>query len=201
MLSRLVNIMVSLELRYVQERAEDGQLMYKLDPWALESARTVICVLMPTHRPVDSFVIYDGKRAADIAPPRYAVRHLVATEVSSRLTLGQTFVSSASGVDSTHFSPHRSMLSSLSVMRRPLSERKRQNLLPSSATQERLKMQMRMIPRKRKARGCSCRPPLRTSHHGSEIRLWLQMWMPWKRSALFPFSHSVQHRPGIHKYT
>ena len=36
-----------------------------------------------THSPVDVFVTYDGKRAADIPPPRYAVRHLVATEVSS----------------------------------------------------------------------------------------------------------------------
>jgi chromosome transmission fidelity protein 18 len=32
LLSRLVNIMVSLELRFVQERAEDGQVVYKLDP-------------------------------------------------------------------------------------------------------------------------------------------------------------------------
>jgi chromosome transmission fidelity protein 18 len=32
MLSRLVNIMVSLELRFVQERADDGQLVYRLDP-------------------------------------------------------------------------------------------------------------------------------------------------------------------------
>jgi chromosome transmission fidelity protein 18 len=32
MLSRLVNIMVTLELRFVQERADDGQLVYKLDP-------------------------------------------------------------------------------------------------------------------------------------------------------------------------
>ena len=31
MLSRLVNIMVSLELRFVHERAEDGQLVYRLD--------------------------------------------------------------------------------------------------------------------------------------------------------------------------
>jgi chromosome transmission fidelity protein 18 len=35
MLSRLVNIMVSLELRFVQERTEDGQLVYRLDPWVL----------------------------------------------------------------------------------------------------------------------------------------------------------------------
>ena len=32
MLSRLVNVMASLELRFVQERADDGQLVYKLDP-------------------------------------------------------------------------------------------------------------------------------------------------------------------------
>jgi hypothetical protein len=43
-----------------------------------------IWVLMPAYRPVDTFVTYDGKRAADIPPPRYAVRHLVAAEVSSR---------------------------------------------------------------------------------------------------------------------
>jgi chromosome transmission fidelity protein 18 len=84
MLSRLVNVMASLELRFVQERAEDGQLVYRLDPCVLASARANACVLTPADRPIDSFVTYDGKRAADIAPPRYAVRHLVATEVSSR---------------------------------------------------------------------------------------------------------------------
>ncbi|KAI0273411.1 P-loop containing nucleoside triphosphate hydrolase protein [Gloeopeniophorella convolvens] len=66
-LSRLVNIMVSLELRFVQERAEDGQLMYRLDP------------------PIDVFVTYDGKRAVDIAVSRYAVRHLVAGEIDAQL--------------------------------------------------------------------------------------------------------------------
>lgn len=33
------------------------------------------------HRPIDVFVTYDGKRAPDIAISRYAVRHLIATEV------------------------------------------------------------------------------------------------------------------------
>ena len=33
-------------------------------------------------RPVDTFITYDGKRASDIAAPRYAVRHLVAAMVS-----------------------------------------------------------------------------------------------------------------------
>jgi chromosome transmission fidelity protein 18 len=81
MLSRLVNIMVSLELRFVQERVEDGQLVYKLDPWDFHLFRVDIPILMLIYRPVDTFVTYDGKRATDIAPPRYAVRHLVATEV------------------------------------------------------------------------------------------------------------------------
>ncbi|KAI0063440.1 P-loop containing nucleoside triphosphate hydrolase protein [Artomyces pyxidatus] len=66
-LSRLVHIMVSLELRFVQEKGEDGQLMYRLDP------------------PIDVFVTYDGKRAADIAVSRYAVRHLVAAEIDAQL--------------------------------------------------------------------------------------------------------------------
>ena len=33
-LSRLVDIMASLELRFVKDRAEDGQLFYGLDPCA-----------------------------------------------------------------------------------------------------------------------------------------------------------------------
>lgn len=32
-LSRLVSIMVALELRFIQEKAEDGQLIYRLDPY------------------------------------------------------------------------------------------------------------------------------------------------------------------------
>lgn len=32
LLTRLVDIMVALELRFVQERSEEGQLMYRLDP-------------------------------------------------------------------------------------------------------------------------------------------------------------------------
>jgi len=32
LLSRLVHIMTALELRFVKERSEDGQLVYRLDP-------------------------------------------------------------------------------------------------------------------------------------------------------------------------
>ncbi|KAF5386678.1 hypothetical protein D9615_001593 [Tricholomella constricta] len=67
LLNRLVAIMVSLELRFFQERAEDGQLSYRLDP------------------PIDAFVTYDGKRALDISVSRYAVRHLVAGEIDALL--------------------------------------------------------------------------------------------------------------------
>ncbi len=33
LMNRLVDVMSSLELRFVQERAEDGTLSYRLDPW------------------------------------------------------------------------------------------------------------------------------------------------------------------------
>ncbi|KAF8447842.1 P-loop containing nucleoside triphosphate hydrolase protein [Boletus edulis BED1] len=72
LLARLVEITVSLELRFVQERAEDGQMVYRLDP------------------PVDVFVTYDGRRAPDIAISRYAVRHLIATEIDASLVTRQT---------------------------------------------------------------------------------------------------------------
>lgn len=67
LMKRLVHIMASLELRFVQERAEDGVLSYRLDP------------------PIDVFVTYDGKRATDISVSRYAVRHLVAGEIDAKL--------------------------------------------------------------------------------------------------------------------
>ena len=35
LMNRLVDIMASLELRFVQERAEDGQLTYRLDPYVV----------------------------------------------------------------------------------------------------------------------------------------------------------------------
>ncbi|KAF8637392.1 hypothetical protein AX17_002887 [Amanita inopinata Kibby_2008] len=69
-LKRLVDIMIALDLRFLQERTEDGQLTYRLDP------------------PIDVFVTYDGKRAADIAPSRYAVRQLIVTEIDAQITRG-----------------------------------------------------------------------------------------------------------------
>ncbi|KIY73222.1 P-loop containing nucleoside triphosphate hydrolase protein [Cylindrobasidium torrendii FP15055 ss-10] len=73
-LQRLVAIMAALELRFVQERGEDGQLTYRLDP------------------PVDVFITYDNKRAADIGASRYAVRHIVAEEVDTALAARSTEV-------------------------------------------------------------------------------------------------------------
>ncbi|KAF9014074.1 P-loop containing nucleoside triphosphate hydrolase protein [Cyathus striatus] len=67
-LNRLVDIMAALGLRFIQERAEDGQLSYRIDP------------------AIDVFITYDGKRAADILVSRYAVRHLVAQEIDARIT-------------------------------------------------------------------------------------------------------------------
>jgi hypothetical protein len=43
------------------------------------------------HRPIDVFVTYDGKRAADIAVSRYAVRHLVAAEVCTPFSRGRLY--------------------------------------------------------------------------------------------------------------
>ena len=70
LLARLVGVMANLELRFVQEKTEEGQLVYRLDP------------------PIDVFVTYDGRRAADIAISRYAVRHLVAAEVRITVASG-----------------------------------------------------------------------------------------------------------------
>ncbi|PVF95198.1 P-loop containing nucleoside triphosphate hydrolase protein [Serendipita vermifera] len=67
LMSRVVDIMVCLDLRFVQEKQEDGTLVYRLDP------------------PIDVFVTYDDKRAADIAISRYATRHLIAAEIDAQI--------------------------------------------------------------------------------------------------------------------
>lgn len=81
LLSRLVDIMVSLELRFIQDKSEEGQLMYRLDPYAFSPDVDTTFRANVLASPVDVFVTYDGKRASDIAVSRYAVRYLVASEV------------------------------------------------------------------------------------------------------------------------
>ncbi|GAA6038469.1 hypothetical protein JCM8097_004581 [Rhodosporidiobolus ruineniae] len=66
-LLRLVNTMITSKLSFVLDKAEDGQLSYKLDP------------------PIDVFVHFEGKRASDIAPGRYAVRQMINREIDAEL--------------------------------------------------------------------------------------------------------------------
>ena len=84
--------MVALDLRFVQDKAEDGSLIYRLDPYV--SFLALRWCLINFFRPVDVFVTYDGKRSSDIAISRYAIRQLVANEVGVHIisfdTLGVT---------------------------------------------------------------------------------------------------------------
>ncbi|KZS88374.1 hypothetical protein SISNIDRAFT_479953 [Sistotremastrum niveocremeum HHB9708] len=70
-LNKLVETMLLFDLRFVQEKTEDGSLTYRLDP------------------AIDVFVTYEGKRAPDIAPSRYATRHMVAIEIEAELAKRQ----------------------------------------------------------------------------------------------------------------
>ncbi|GAA5912902.1 hypothetical protein JCM6882_009509 [Rhodosporidiobolus microsporus] len=66
-LLRLVNTMITTKVSFVIDKGEDGQLSYKIDP------------------PIDVFVHFDGKRASDIAPGRFAVRQMVNREIDAEL--------------------------------------------------------------------------------------------------------------------
>ncbi|KAK4688524.1 chromosome transmission fidelity protein 18, partial [Tremellales sp. Uapishka_1] len=66
-LSRLVELMIPLGLRFWQEKTEEGQPMMRLEP------------------PIDVFVHYEGKRAADIAVSRFAVRQLIAQSMDAEM--------------------------------------------------------------------------------------------------------------------
>ena len=78
-MNRLVDLMVALDLRFVQDKAEDGSLVYRLEPYVL--LLSLRKHLNSRCSPVDVFVTYDGKRSSDIAISRYAIRQLVANEV------------------------------------------------------------------------------------------------------------------------
>ena len=78
-LNRLVDLMTALDLRFIQDKAEDGSLIYRLEPYGLFLILGTCLNLR--FRPVDVFVTYDGKRSSDIAISRYAIRQLVANEV------------------------------------------------------------------------------------------------------------------------
>ncbi|GAA6000732.1 hypothetical protein JCM10207_004630 [Rhodosporidiobolus poonsookiae] len=66
-LLRLVNTMLTTKLAFVLDKSEDGQLSYKLDP------------------PIDVFVHFEGKRASDIAPGRFAVRQMINREIDAEI--------------------------------------------------------------------------------------------------------------------
>ncbi|KAJ9109280.1 hypothetical protein QFC21_000609 [Naganishia friedmannii] len=65
LLAHLVDLMLALSLSFYRDKTEDGQPMFRLDP------------------PIDVFIHYDGKRAADIAQSRFAVRQLVTQAMES----------------------------------------------------------------------------------------------------------------------
>jgi chromosome transmission fidelity protein 18 len=64
-LKKLVKIMLDLNLTFVQDKNEDGQIVYKLDP------------------PMDVFVHYEGKRASDVPPARFNLRQLISRELEA----------------------------------------------------------------------------------------------------------------------
>ncbi|RUS19855.1 hypothetical protein BC937DRAFT_86802 [Endogone sp. FLAS-F59071] len=62
-LSRLVEIMIAFGLTFVQEKTDDGQFVYRLDP------------------PIETLVQLSSISLKNILPTRYAVRQLIAQEI------------------------------------------------------------------------------------------------------------------------
>ena len=59
--------------------------------WKIFLTKVSLGLNIFTLSPIDVFVTYDGKRAADIAAPRYAVRHMIAAEVQFKRYQSETF--------------------------------------------------------------------------------------------------------------
>ncbi|PWN26081.1 P-loop containing nucleoside triphosphate hydrolase protein [Jaminaea rosea] len=64
-LQRLVTVMLDLNLDFVRDKTEEGQLVYRLEP------------------PLEVFTSYDGKRSGSVNVGRYAVRQIVQREVEA----------------------------------------------------------------------------------------------------------------------
>lgn len=64
-LKKLVRAMLDLGFSYVQDRNEDGQLVYKLDP------------------PLEVFTSFEGKRGVDLPAARFNLRQLIAKELEA----------------------------------------------------------------------------------------------------------------------
>lgn len=66
-LKKLVRAMLDLGISYVQDRNEEGQVIYKLDP------------------PLDVFTSYEGKRGADLPAARFNLRQLISKELEAEI--------------------------------------------------------------------------------------------------------------------
>ncbi|KAK0526840.1 Chromosome transmission fidelity protein 18 [Tilletia horrida] len=78
-LAALVNIMIHMNLRFVQDRTEEGSLVLRLEP------------------PLDAFVQYDGRRSKDVASSRYALRQIVVKEMETEVRRRRAGLSSEEG--------------------------------------------------------------------------------------------------------
>lgn len=64
-LRKLVRQMLDMNVSFVMDRNEEGQIVFKLEPQ------------------LDVFAHYEGKRAADLPPARYNLRQLIAKELEA----------------------------------------------------------------------------------------------------------------------
>jgi len=87
-LGRLVDLVSTLGLRFVHDKAEDGSLAYRLDPYA--PSMSLREYLNSRCDPVDVSVTCDGRPPSDITISRNAIRQLVANEVRLNSQLSET---------------------------------------------------------------------------------------------------------------
>lgn len=101
----VVSVMLDMQLSFVHDKNEEGQLMYKLEP------------------PIDVFVHFDGKRASDIPASRYNTRQLIVREMEAehlrRMNGDSSGVNKSNASDIlaayTSTKPHQDLLGAVSA--------------------------------------------------------------------------------------
>lgn len=85
--------MIATNMSFALDKSEDGQMSYKLDPYVLLQGNDLASTdgHRPRYSPIDVFVHFEGKRATDITPGRFAVRQMILREVCFPVFHGEVF--------------------------------------------------------------------------------------------------------------
>lgn len=83
---RLIDIMIEFGLSFIQEKNEDGQFIFKLDPYVEEwgGFNFVTKTIFYFFSPVEQLLNFNLSAPKNVLPRQYAVRQMISHEVCTK---------------------------------------------------------------------------------------------------------------------